>query len=87
MGRVNEFHTYHFDTLPACFDYTKNMLYVGEPWEFPKTVEPEHTVYYPNGDPAYILVSTAALKKTCPTCDINMYKDMIECEKTKLIGI
>ncbi len=64
FGRVNDFGKYHFEIIPGAFDYTKNILYIGEPDEFNSKIVPDEIVYYPNREPAYYIVSTTSIKKT-----------------------
>lgn len=63
LGWVFDFDKYHFDYFPKKIDFTKKILYVGEPDEFPKAVKPLEIFYYPDGSQAFYLVSSDGLKE------------------------
>jgi 4-amino-4-deoxy-L-arabinose transferase-like glycosyltransferase len=70
LGWVYRFGKYYFDDFPLKYDFSKNVLYIGEPSEFNPHAIPEKIIYYPNHKPAYYFVSTEEIKRVCPKCGL-----------------
>ncbi len=56
FGWVDRFDRYVFADIPARYSWSAETLYIGIPSDFPSDVLAEKTVYYPNGEIAFIIV-------------------------------
>ncbi len=70
LGWVYAIGKYRFEDIPKVFDYTKNILYVGRPEEFCKYAVPKEIVYYLNHDIAFLMMTTAELKRVEIICTL-----------------
>ena len=70
FGWIDGFDKYLFRPLPKYFDFEKPVLYIVIDGELPENVSPLHTIFYPDGQPAFIIADSSRIKHACPDCDI-----------------
>lgn len=64
FGWVGGFDKYIFDDIPQAKFRKPDTLYIGIPSDFPSDIPTEKTVYYPNGDIAFIIVDGHSLNQS-----------------------
>lgn len=58
FGWVDGFDKFTFGDFPPSYTLRENTLFIGSPSDFSEIKKPLHTIYYPNGDPAFYFADT-----------------------------